>query len=192
MKKRLIFIAVLFVVLAACSNFRGGAGFISGAGVLAVHDRRAPKMIVDDQSISVKTNLALSRDELLKDSHISTMNYNGTLLLVGQASEREVKSKVEELIEKIPGIKKVHNQIVVAPNISFSRRMKDSWLTTQVKAKLLSIRDIGPNRVKVLTEDSKVYLMGILTDDETEIVADAVTKIKGVEEVVVIFDKSDK
>lgn len=188
---KLFIIAITAGAIATQSGCTNNASTAGATGTFINHDRRTAGAIVDDQAISIKANLAISKDkDVWRKCHINTLSYNGVLLLVGQAPDEVTKSRVEELLHGIPEITKVYNQITVGTMVNFSSRMQDTWITTQVKTKILSSREIGPNRVKVVTEDGKVYLMGLLTKDEEEVVSELVRKIKGVEEVVTVFEES--
>jgi len=184
-------IAGSMVLTTGCSSTSGDVSAGTGVvgGVYLNHDRRTTGAIVDDQAVSIKANLAISKDkELWRQSHINTLCYNGTLLLVGQTPDHKSKAKVDKLLADIPEISKVYNQLTIGPVVSAATRMQDSWITTQVKTKIVASREVGPNRVKVVTEDSKVHLMGALTADEAETVADLARNVKGVDEVVTIFE----
>ncbi|HSX20874.1 MAG TPA: BON domain-containing protein, partial [Gammaproteobacteria bacterium] len=133
-------------------------------------DRRPAKTIVEDQAVTVKANLALAKNKpIWKASHVSTLSYNNSILLVGQTKEPYYKHEIEKIVHKVSGVSTIYNQITVGCPIPLSTRTNDTWLTAQVKARILSNRNVGMNRVKVITEDSVVYLMGALTEDEAEI-----------------------
>ena len=62
------------------------------------------------------------------------------------------------------------------------------WITTKVKTVLLAASDVPSLRVKVVTENSVVYLMGLLTPEEADRTAKATADIEGVERVVRLFE----
>jgi osmotically-inducible protein OsmY len=162
----------------------------SGSGILINHDRRTIGTFVDDQTIAMKATLALVKEkELWKKSHISTLSYNNVLLLVGQTPVASLKHDAQKALEDIPGIESIYNQITIQEPITLSTRAKDTWITAQLKAKLITSRDIGPSRVKVITEDGIIYLMGILTKDEENIATDIASRIQGVVNVVKVFER---
>lgn len=165
---------------------------ISAGGSWFNHDRRTARTIVDDQAITVRANLAIAKDKSVwKDSHISTLSYNNTLLLVGQTRSTKNKDEIENLLKPLTGIGSIYNQITVSEPISMTIRANDTWLTTQVKARIIGDRDVGMNRVKVITENSIVYLMGKLTRDEEQSTIEIVRRVPGVERVVTIIEPID-
>lgn len=81
----------------------------------------------------------------------------------------------------------VFNQLTIGPKISSGRVIKDSWVTSQAKSKLLVTKGIKSNDIKVVTENGVVYLMGDVTKQEAKLVVDTVRYLDGVKKVVVLF-----
>jgi osmotically-inducible protein OsmY len=155
-------------------------------------DRRTAGAIVDDQAIPIKANLAIAKNKTVwKESHISTLSYNNSLLLVGQTKSQAHKQEIERMLSPIKEIGNIYNQITVGEPIPLKIRANDTWVTTQVKAKLIANRAVGINRVKVLTEDGTVYLMGRLSKNEESTVTDIVRRVAGVDKVVTVFERPD-
>jgi Predicted periplasmic or secreted lipoprotein len=152
-------------------------------------DRRTASAIIDDQAIAVKANLALAKNKMIwKESHVSTLSYNNTLLLVGQTKDQGYKDQIEKIIQPIPGISAIYNQITVGKPVALPTRTNDTWITTQVKGRIVSNRNVGMNRVKVITEDGVVYLMGALTSDEEQTTINIARRVPGVKKVVTIIE----
>jgi osmotically-inducible protein OsmY len=163
----------------------GGAA--TGASIAT--DRRTTGTIVDDQSIELKATYALSQHkELWKASHISVICYNNVLLLVGQTPVEAYKQEAEEAVSDIAKIRQIHNEITITEPASLGTRSNDSWITTQVKTKLIGNKAINAGRIKVVTEESVVYLMGITTPEEEMIATNIAQEISGVDRVVQIFE----
>jgi osmotically-inducible protein OsmY len=178
---------MLFPLLQGCIVAAAGTGAAGTAAVAT--DRRTVGTIVDDQTIEVKAIHAISRNPILwKQSHISVMCYNGVLLLVGQTPTEELKKEAFEVVSEIPKIRQIHNELTVDQPISFATRSKDSWITTQIKTKLIGNKQIRAHRIKVITEDGVVYLMGLTTPEEEMIATDIARAIPGVDKVVQIFE----
>ena len=71
-------------------------------------------------------------------------------------------------------------------------RTSDTWITTKVKSWLLGSTSIEGSRVKVVTENGVVYLMGLATKDETARISDKAASITGVQRVVRLFELVDQ
>jgi osmotically-inducible protein OsmY len=178
--------SVLVLQLAGCA-----VAAVSGAatGVAIVNDRRTAGTIFDDQTIEVKSTHALAQNKFLwKKSHITPISYNNVLLLVGQAPNEELKRQAEEAVRDIPRVRKVYNELSASEPVSIGIRTQDSWITTQIKAKLLAAKGVNPTRIKVVTENGVVYLMGLTTPEEEITATEIARTVRGVEKVVQVFD----
>ena len=80
--------------------------------------------------------------------------------------------------------------MVVGPPDSLSTRSNDAFLTTKVKTALFQIKiaDFDPTRVKVVTERSVVYLMGLVRPNEADASANVASQVSGVRQVVTLFE----
>lgn len=169
--------------------------FVSGAatGAVMAADRRTSGSIVDDKSIELKAFHALSNNnELWKKAHITAISYNNVLLLVGQAPTEALRLDAEHAVNHIPKVRTIYNEITIGQPISLKKRGHDTWISTQMKARLVSSKDIHPTQVKVLTENGTLYLMGILTPAEEDEVIRLAKSIKGVDSIIKMFETAEK
>lgn len=163
----------------------GGAA----TGTVMATDRRTAGTVMDDKTAEFKAIHAISLNKpLWQQSHITSISYNNVLLLVGQTPTAEFKREAEEAVSTIPKIRRIHNELTIAEPISLGTRSHDSWVTTQIKAKLVGTKEISATRIKVITEDNIVYLMGLVTAQEAEIATEIARAINGVDKVVQIFE----
>jgi osmotically-inducible protein OsmY len=88
-------------------------------------------------------------------------------------------------------VKKVVDEMRIAGTAGFGSRSNDTWITTKVKSTLAAKGGVLADRVKVLTESSVVYLMGIVTRDEGENAVAITRQIDGVSRVVKVFEYSN-
>lgn len=179
----------LMLVLQGCAPLIV-AGAATGAAV--AYDRRTAGSIVDDESVEVKASGNINADNQLKDqAHINVTSMNGIVLLSGEAVSAEARDRVLSLVRAIPSIRRIHNEIRIAPLSSFGARSTDSWYTSKVKSRLLFTRDLDSNRVKVVTENGTVYLMGLVTKTEGAIAANSTAQVEGISGVVKLFEFID-
>jgi osmotically-inducible protein OsmY len=191
-------INALLVVLLTSSLLYGCAAAVVGGtatGATAVHDRRTVGTFIDDEGIELKARMAIFDDkELNSQIHVNIISINGVVLLVGQAPTEAARQKAAELVTPIPKVRLVHNEMTIAAPNSFMTRSSDSLITAKVKTKLFSIKEFenfDPTRVKVVTENGIVYLMGILTHREADAVTDAARQVGGVQKIVKLFEYLD-
>lgn len=183
-----LLIGILVAILSGCAGVVIG-GTATGASV--VHDRRTAGTMVEDQAIEFKAIDAFSKDPAFEDAHINVTSYNTAVLLSGEVPTPELRRRAAEIVGRIDRVKKVYNELVVAPPSPLASRGTDTWITTKVKASLFRVDgfpDFDPTRVKVVTERGIVYLMGLLRPREAEAVTGTVRRISGVQKVVKLFE----
>lgn len=170
----------------------GGAA--AGTAVVAT-SRRSPGAVVDDETIEMKARLAIvEHRELNSQIHIELSSYNGVVLMTGEAPTAELRSQTENIVKEIPMVRQIHNEMIIGEPSPFKTRANDSLITAMVKVDLLRITDIeGFNgaRVKVVTDNGTVYLMGLVTRKEADAVTEVARQVGGVEKVVKLFEYID-
>lgn len=185
-------LAVALVALTALSTFSACAPLVvagAGAGSVVAHDRRSVGSFVDDAAIELRAKaLATADDSLKANAHINITSVNGIVLLSGEARTEDLRDRVLADVRAIPSIRRVVNEIRVAPPSSVGARSHDTWLTTKIKSKLLVTRNLNTGRVKVVTEDASVYLLGLVTPAEGDIATEAARRVNGVARVVKLFE----
>lgn len=196
--KNLPGLIALLAVCATTSLLQGCAGAVivggAAAGVAAVHDRRTAGALLDDQLIELQALENLNANEaLVGDSHVNVAAYNGVLLITGEVPTEERKAQAYGAVRDIEKVRRIHNELLVAPPRSFVERSTDSWITAKVKTNLfdIPIDDFDPSRVSVTTENSTVYLMGLVSREEAMAATDIARRVNGVERVVKVFEYSD-
>jgi osmotically-inducible protein OsmY len=187
----------LALVLTTSTLLSGCIGpvLIAGAatGATVAHDRRTSGTIMDDKAIQLKAEHEMRENVALKkDAHVVFTSYNNIVLIVGQVPSHDVSSKIEALVQDIPEVKKVYNELEVGPPISMTTISHDSWITTKIKSSSMYGRaGVDPLRTKVVTENSVVYLMGIVSHAEADNATELARKVEGVTRVVRVFEYTD-
>jgi osmotically-inducible protein OsmY len=185
------FVALL-TLMACCFAMTGCAGlFVAGAatGAVASQDRRTVPAQLEDENIEIKSTTSLFEDdEIWRDTNIDVISYNGVLLLVGQAPTASLKRRAKKEVESIPNIRKIYNQIRVAAPISFFAKRNDEFLTSKVKSSMLFTEDFPSSKIKVVTENSEVFLLGLVTPDEANKAVEIARNVDGVSRVIKVFE----
>uniref|UniRef100_UPI003430C634 BON domain-containing protein n=1 Tax=uncultured Halomonas sp. TaxID=173971 RepID=UPI003430C634 len=147
---------------------------------------------VEDQSIVTKVSHNLSRiDARLDDARINVDSYSGLVLLTGQVPSEELKEKASEVAHRVRNVRDVYNELTIAGNLPASQRLTDTWLNTRIRTHLAANQAIESSRIKVITENATVYLMGIVTRAEADRVVQAVSQLGGMQRIVKAFDYLD-
>ncbi|GGW55155.1 division/outer membrane stress-associated lipid-binding lipoprotein [Alishewanella tabrizica] len=179
-------------ILAAIVLLQGCAAAVVAGGasaVTAANDRRTLGSQIDDNSIVIKARRALSDDQMTaKGSNLNVTSYNGVVLLTGQTSSEQVREQAQRLVQDIPSVKTVHNQIRISNNTSMTTRTRDSWIGTKVKSQLLADEQVSGLNIKVVTENAEVFLMGIVGGSEADRAVNIARNVEGVVRVVKAFE----
>lgn len=182
---------LLALALAACLPFTTGCVPMAavGAGTVAVmtNDRRTAGMYVEDENIEWKV-ISRMTDDKFKGAHVNATSYNRKVLLTGEAPSEELKKEVGSAVASIASVLEVANELQVAGASSLTARGNDSLVTTNVKTRMINNGKFSTSHVKVVTEASTVYLMGIVTQAEGEAAADIARTTSGVRGVVKVFE----
>ena len=142
-----------------------------------------------DESIETKAKVNINTsDEGYDDAHLSVVSFNGFVLLAGQVPSEVLKTLATDVVRKIEGVRRIYNELEIGPATSLGTRSHDTWITTKVKSKLLASSDTPGARVKVVTENSVVYLMGLLTEEEADRVSLEAAEVGSAERVVQLFE----
>ena len=172
-------------LLSACVPVVVGAAVVGGA--LVVADRRSAGAQVDDESIEVKVQNSANAN--YRDIHLNVTSYNGIVLLSGEVPNQAAKDGIANIARNTDRVRSVQNELVVGPTSRLSARTNDTFITSKVKARFVEAHNrFQINHVKVVTERSVVYLMGIVRRDEGDAAADIARTTSGVERVVKVFE----
>jgi osmotically-inducible protein OsmY len=161
-------------------------GVVTGA--LSVSDRRTTGAQAEDQAIEIK---AFNRfRERFKSSQISlsVVSFNRIALVTGYVPDEATKAEAARLVSSIENVRNSLNEVVVGLPPSIRTYGSDTILTTRVKASMLEAKDLQAQVIKVYTESSTVFLMGIVTEREANRAADIASRVSGVRRVVRAFE----
>lgn len=178
---RYVFIVSLCALLSACLN-----SALTGAQL--VYDRHAiEKQLTDQRIISMANRVIRKHKGLFSDSRLSVASFNADLVVFGQVANKELKTKVSQLLATVPGVRRLFNELTVRPPITVSESMFDSWITAKIRASILLDSQIDPRQFKVVTEDKVVYLIGDVTKAQGERLVNIAKSTDGVSKVIRVF-----
>ncbi|ODM57180.1 BON domain-containing protein [Vibrio harveyi] len=183
------------VILFAALSMSGCAGlFIAGAATTAniVTDTRTTKEIWQDNNIEFEVAAIGNKAPFKGKARVVASSYNGTVVLMGQAPTRELINEFERRARAVSGVKNIHNQIKQKEPLSVTQISNDSWITTKVKSALLTDSELNGIKVKVITEDSDVFLFGYVTPQQSDRATEIARNISGVKQVIKGFQYGDE
>lgn len=152
-----------------------------------VRDRRPEGMSFVDEAIE-RDALAAIEERFSGDTRIGVHAFNGLVLLTGAAPSDEIGKAVAALVAALPGVRRIVNEIRLAPVSTPTARALDTHATRAVKTRFLQARRFRPTHVRVLTDDGVVYLMGLVTQEEADAAADIAARTPDVKSVARVFE----
>lgn len=161
----------------------GGAA----AGGAMAADRRTSGIYVEDENIELKASKQIA-DTLGDAAHVNITSYNRIVLLTGEVPKEADKATAEGITKAITNVRSVTNELTVMPKTSVSSRGNDAYLTSKIKAKFVADGRFPANLVKVVTENSVVYLLGIVSHAEAQFATEIASNADGVTKVVKVFE----
>lgn len=181
--------AALVLVSAAALQACAEALIVGGvaAGVAIAADRRQTEVMFSDQRIEFNAGSRI--DEALKgEGHINVTSYNYTVLLTGEVPTAQAKADAEKAALEVQNVKTVVNELQIAGTSSTASRSNDAYITSKVKSNFLGNEKFKPTDIKVVTEASVVYLLGLVTRDEADAATEIARGTGGVQKVVRVFE----
>lgn len=146
---------------------------------------------IDDQFLGPDVATAISNahaDLTSPTSRIIVTAYNGVILIAGQTPRAELKDLAAQRARNVQGVKKVYNELQVQQPASLLARSNDSLLTTKIKTQMLADSSVPSSKVKVVTENGIVYLLGVVNRSEANAATAVVQSVSGVQRVVRLFE----
>jgi len=157
--------------------------------VMVAEDRRTVGTMTEDEGIEQKASNRIN--EKIKDAHINVTSYNRMLLLTGEVPTAAAKADAERIARAVENVRSVFNELQISGNTEMQTRTNDSVITSKVKARFVDARKFSPVHVKVVTENSVVYLMGLVKKQEAADATEIARTTSGVTKVVRLFEYLD-
>ena len=184
------------LVLTLCLGVSGCSSVINASREAPIDDDRGTRTFgskIDDSLIETKAavNIAKASPDLDNNSHIVVTSFNGIVLLAGQTPRADLKQLAEQTAAQVQKVKKVNNELQVIQPSSMLARSNDAWLTSKIKTEMLTDSAIPGSRIKVVTENGIVYLLGLLTQAEANRATNLVQGVSGVQKIVKLFEYID-
>ena len=187
---RLTCAALIAATTGACAPLLVGV-VVAGTALVAT-DRRTTGSQVDDQTIQLRVANELSAALGKLPVHINVNSFDRKVLLTGEVPDEATKARAGAIATASQNVRAVVNELAILPPSSVSDRTGDTALATKVRAAFVNTREIAFNSVEIVTERGIVYLLGLVTEHEGQIVALVASKVSGVKQVVKVFDYASK
>lgn len=137
---------------------------------------------VSDGALTAEIKTRLMADEMTRGININVDSADGTVVLRGTVPSAAARDRASEIAQSVAGDRAVSNTLVVGDSSANPQTlsaktkeagersddvMSDSWITAQVKTKLLADDDIKGLNVNVTTKNGEVVLAGLMPNEAT-------------------------
>ena len=175
---------LLATTLSGCAPLLIGGAAV---GTLMMVDRRTSGSQLEDETIELRARSRLG-EILGSRAHINVTSYNRQVLLTGEVPDAATKQLAEQTVAKLDNVRSVVNELGVMSASTLTQRSTDIFITGKIKASLVDAKDLTATAFKVVTERAAVYLLGRVTQRESDRATEVVRQISGVNRVVRVFE----
>ncbi|MFN7039467.1 MAG: BON domain-containing protein [Alphaproteobacteria bacterium] len=182
------YILIISLLLNLCGCLPAIFSAAATTGVVLTQDRSAGNAL-DDATIWAKIKSSYLQDDINNlFAHIDVKVNEARVLLTGYTTDPEIRIKAVQIAWEQKGVKEVINEINLTEptdKLAIKDYSLDTWITAQIKAKLLVNKYIKSVNYSVITLNQTVYLFGVAQDeDELNNVSDIVSKTRFVKHVI--------
>lgn len=183
--------ALLLVVVSVLNSLTACIPLVVGGavatGAMVATDRRTSGTVVEDNGIEVKASSRITSN-LGERVHVNVTSYNRQVLLTGEVPSEQDRQLVEKVVSGVENVRNIVNEVAVMGNSTLTQRASDGLVTSRVKANLVDAKDLIANAFKITTERGTVYLMGRVTQRESNRATEVITRTDGVQRLVRIVE----
>ena len=151
--------------LSACSV----VGLATGAGAgtaIAASEERGIGGTVEDATLRTKINYALLDKNFRLFRRVSTSVHEGRVLLMGIVPSPEAMADAVRLAWQVKGTREVINELQVAPDESFLDDVRDKWISTKLRTRIMLDKEIEAINYSIETVARVIYILGIAQNRE--------------------------
>ena len=188
--KKIRYPGIVLLALLPALALQGCVGVaVVGAGSAAISaaDRRTTGVQIEDERIELVSSNRCG-EKFGDKAHINITSYNRNVLLTGEVADAAARDEVEKIVRGVPNVRGITNDLQVGPLATLSSRASDAGTTGKVKARFVDAGKFNAVHVKVVTEASVVYLLGIVTEAEANDAVEVARTTGGVRKVVKVFE----
>lgn len=173
---------ILTAVLAAgCSN----PTMVADVATTPAENRSFSE-VSDDAGIKLKINTALL-SSAYRDLYfdVSSIVYQGRVLMTGKVRSETDKTRAGELVRNIPGVREVFNEVQVNVPGGLVSSTNDAFIETEIKVRLVGTKEVKSIDYRWTAVNGIVYLMGYARSEaEAQKAVEVIRNTKYVKQVV--------
>ena len=150
-------------------------------------ERTIPQRLLD-RSIehTAKINIYGLIEDLQQTSRMGIDSFNSEVLLTGEVPTEAIKAEVEKVVNSMPDVRRVYNELEVSASKGYSSTVHDGYITSKLLAKVATSDGVKASQIKAVTNNGVVYIMGRMTPTQQSYLIDIANSTVGVTELVLL------
>lgn len=150
-------------------------------------ERTIPQRLLD-RSIehTAKINIYGLREDLQQTSRMGIDSFNSEVLLTGEVPTEAIKAEVEKVVNSMPDVRRVYNELEVSASKGYSSTVHDGYITSKLLAKVATSDGVKASQIKAVSNNGVVYIMGRMTPTQQSYLIDIANSTVGVTELVLL------
>ncbi len=123
-----------------------------------------------------------------RDARVVVVSFYQAVLIVGEAQTENMKQAITQIARNYKDVVIVHNEMTVGPNRTLGQRLADDLLERKASINLFAADNLRSEQARVIAVNGTVYLMGKLTQRETDRAIQRIQALDGVTRIIKIVD----
>ena len=154
-------------------------------------DRRTQGTFIEDDTIAETANSRIKKK--YKDQvHVNVNSYNRKALVTGEVADEATKTDISRILMGVQNVTAINNELVIGLLTPLTSRSGDAITSSNVSLRMTdSGKELRGEKIKIVTENGTVYLLGLVTHSEADIAKNIASTSSGVKKVVTLFDYID-
>jgi len=157
--------AIIAILFSACSPISMATGFGASVGVAAVQEGGI-KGAIKDSVIQLKIGDAWVKYNFDMYRKLDLTVREGRVLVTGSVPDPDMRVEAIRLVWRVKGVKQVLNEISVDGGGGLTAIVKDTWITSNIKTRLVLDKYVKSVNYNVESSNGVVYLMGVARDQK--------------------------
>lgn len=179
-----VMLAISIGTVGCTSMAKVGIGpSLAEPGVRTISDR------LTDSQLAQAIRRDIFRDvPSARDSRVVVVSFYQAILIVGEAQTEDMKQAITQIARNYRDVVIVHNEMTVGPNRTLGQRLSDDLLERKASINLFAADNLRSEQARIVAVNGTVYLMGKLTQRETDRAIQRIQALDGVTRIIKIVD----
>jgi len=179
-----IMLAISVGTVGCTSMAKVGIGpSLAEPGVRTISDR------LTDSQLAQAIRRDIFRDvPSARDARVVVVSFYQAILIVGEAQTEDMKQAITQIARNYRDVVIVHNEMTVGPNRTLGQRLSDDLLERKASINLFAADNLRSEQARIVAVNGTVYLMGKLTQRETDRAIQRIQALDGVTRIIKIVD----